>query len=205
VLAGRARALVETGRLRTQARIEACEDDAASEFCPEQAPLTLDGAPTMVGSAEYAVIECLDALEDGGDPVLVEAPGGAYEPHKSRFSALTGIPTLIGWQNHERQWRGTTYPLVTDWRIEDGQRRDRATDVQELYTTQDWDRAWTIIDRYAVDYVVVGNAERQMIVTLAGDDPAQLQAYQRGLDKFAQVLAPVCEVDNVTVYRVSAE
>lgn len=208
VFATQARALVDTGRLRLQERIDACEKGEAWAVaedgdCPEQKSLTLDGAPTMVAADEYAAIQCLAALEISGDAVLVEAPGGAYEPHKSRFSALTGIPTLIGWQNHERQWRGPTYPQVTDWRIENGTRRDRASDVQELYTTIDWARAWAVIDRYGVDYIVVGNAERQMIMQMAGDDAGRLQEYQRGLDKFAQVLKPVCEVGGAAVYRVA--
>ena len=53
---------------------------------------------------------------------------------------MTGIPTLIGWQNHEGQWRGESYPRVTDQRLENGQSRNRTVDAQEIYTTQDWDR-----------------------------------------------------------------
>jgi len=223
VLATRGRALVETGRLMTKERRDACERGEAwagdGANCPELAPLTLDGAPSMVPAGEYEAIQCLAALEPDGEAVLVEAPGGAYEPHKSRFSGLTGIPTLIGWQNHERQWRGATYPAVTDFRIENGERRDRAADVQELYITEDWARAWQIIDRYGIDYIVVGGAERAMIRDLASEeasresDPAahdavfqqRLWEYERGLFKFEQVLTPVCAYDGAVVYRVSPE
>lgn len=201
VLAIQGRALVDTGRLRTQEQIENC--DPASEICPEQRPLTLDGVPQMVHSEEYAAIQCLADLEPKRDAVLLEAPGGAYEPDRSRFSGLTGIPTLIGWQNHERQWRGESYPRVIDQRLENGQLRDRVIDAQEIYTTQDWDRAWSLIDRYGIVYIVVGHAERQMIGELAGSDQSKLREYTMGLEKFAQVLQPVCESGTVAVYRVA--
>ncbi len=209
VLAARARALVDTGRLATKARAEECRQMARetgiTTECPRLAALALDGTPTMVPADEYTAIQCLAKLESGGDAVLAEAPGGAYEPHKSRFSGLTGIPTLIGWQNHERQWRGDTYPRVTDWRIENGQRRDRASDMEELYSTQDWARAWQIIDRYGIDYIVVGGAERTMIRQMAGDDAGRLSDYEQGLAKFEQMLTPVCQSGDVAVYRVAPQ
>jgi len=121
----------------------------------------------------------------------------------SRFSGLTGIPTLIGWQNHEGQWRGESYPRVTDQRLENGQSRNRTVDAQEIYTTQDWDRTWSLIDRYRITYIVVGYAERQMVSELAGGDQGMLREYTMGLEKFAQVLQPVCESGTVTVYRVA--
>ena len=203
ILAVRGRVWVENGRAAQTERIAACErgEDWArlpDGSCPQQTPLTLDGEPTMVPPDEYAAIECLRALEQSGDAVLVEAPGGAYRPHESRFSALTGIPTLIGWRNHEGQWRGPTYPEVMDTRYENGVRRDRATDAEELYTTTDWARFWAIVDRYGIDYVVVGGAER----TLASRDGAEAV---RGLEKFAQVLTPVCASGDVAVYRVAPQ
>ncbi len=209
-LAIRARTLVDTGRISLQKQIDVCESDPnTSGTCPEPAPLTLDGAPTLVlGSPdEYSAIQCLSNLEqEPGDAVLLEAPCHCgYHPEIGRFSALTGIPTLMGWGNHEGQWRGDTLPEVTDTRVENGQLRDRFTDAQELYTTQDWDRVWAIIDRYGIDYIVVGNAERNMIRDLAGDDQSLLQSYQLGLQKFEQVLTPVCAAGNTTVYRVAPQ
>ncbi|MBN1681737.1 MAG: hypothetical protein JW966_15760 [Anaerolineae bacterium] len=206
VLAMRTRALVETGRLTLKDQVAECESrpPQLGQSCPEMAPLTLDGTPNMVREEEYAAIQCLAGLEQSSDGLtLVEAPGGAYAPDYSRFSGLTGIPTLIGWQNHERQWRGKTYADVTDVRFEDGQYRDRVMDVQELYTTLDWDRAWAIIDRYDIDYIVIGFAERQWMRELAGDDSVRQRDFDQGLGKFAQVLTPVCESGEVAVFRVA--
>jgi len=165
---------------------------------------TLQGAPTMVSADEYAAVQCLIDLEPARDAVLLEAPCNCgYQPQYGRFATLSGIPTLLGWGNHEGQWRGATLPLLLDTRVENGVRRDRISDAQELYTTQDWARVWQVIDRYGIDYLVVGAAERQMAAQLAGDDAGRARDYQLGLDKFARVLTPVCEVGGTAVYRVA--
>ncbi len=193
-------------RRQVKAQRDACMETPGAE-CPTLPPLTLDGRPTFagfLGSGEYQVVECFAALDRPGDAIIAEAPfPGGYNPSYSRFSALTGTPTLMGWQGHEGQWRGPTYPEVTDARRENGQYRDRILDVQELYTTQDWDRAWAIIDRYGIDYIAVGGAERQMIARLAGDDLSRRREYELGLAKFEQVLTPVCAGGGVAVYRVA--
>ena len=41
------------------------------------------------------------------DAVVLEATGGSYSPEGAgRISMSTGNPTLLGWDFHERQWRG---------------------------------------------------------------------------------------------------
>ncbi len=208
-LAAQGRALVDTGRISVQKQLDAC-DPGAGYDCPTQKPLTLDGAPTLVSAApyEYAAIQCLNKLVHDDKAVIAEAPypgGYAQTSGKTngRVSALTGIPTLMGWQNHESQWRGDTYQDVTDYRIENGQVRDRIMDVQELFTTQDWTRAWAIIDRYKIDYIVVGSAERGMISDMAGENASQYNEYSRGLEKFSQVFRPVCQSGEMSIYRVA--
>ncbi len=204
--AAQSRALYEySDRQNTKDRIAACEANDLPD-CGTMPPLTLNGAPTMVSSDEYAAIQCLADLDPDRSGVLLEAPCNCgYRPEFGRFSAQTGIPTLMGWGNHEGQWRGSTLPGLIDTRIEDGVRRDRFTDAREIYTTQDWARAWQLIDRYGIDYIVVGNGERTMIRELAGDDATALLQYQQGLDKFSQVLSPVCQAGNAVVYRVAPQ
>jgi hypothetical protein len=62
-----------------------------------------------------------------------------------------------------------------------------------------------VIDRYGIDYIVVGAAERSLIRELAGDDQSRLRDYQLGLQKFEQVLTPVCSAGGTVVYRVAPE
>jgi uncharacterized membrane protein len=71
---------------------------------------TLDGAAYLdvTNPHEAGAIIWLGQQADDGD-VLVEAPGCAYQTSQgvpmNRFSAFTGVPALLGWANHERQWR----------------------------------------------------------------------------------------------------
>ncbi|WP_119067021.1 DUF2298 domain-containing protein [Aggregatilinea lenta] len=167
--------------------------------------LTLDGRSSMITRGEYEATMCLADLVPKSDSiVLVESSCNCgYQPQIGRVSGLTGVPTLLGWANHEGQWRGDTYEEVTDARTENGEFRDRMTDIGDLYTTRDWDEAWSIIDRYGIDYVVVGNAERQLIATMGGSNESLLRDYQQGLAKFAQVMTPVCQNDTMAIYRVA--
>jgi YYY domain-containing protein len=217
----RGRALVDgqeimnwNSRERLKQQIDDCEarnrqaerDGLATEVCSTLPPLTLNGAPRQVEQDEYAAIECLSDLEQDRDAVLIEAPCYCgYHPEVGRFSAHTGIPTLMGWGNHEGQWRGRQLPELIDTRVENGARRDRYSDAQDLYTSLDWARVWQVIDRYGIDYIVVGTAERNLVAQLAGEDESRLREYQMGLEKFEQVLLPVCQFGDTTVYRVAPE
>ena len=72
------------------------------------------GQPTLDGLAylrranpgDVAAIEWLRA-NVAPDAVVLEATGGSYSPEGAgRVSMSTGNPTLLGWDFHERQWRG---------------------------------------------------------------------------------------------------
>lgn len=142
---------------------------------------TLDGGRSMVTSDDYAVVMCLGNLVRGDSAVVVEAVRDAYNSWYGRVGALTGIPILLGWENHERQWRGPTYDAIA------GTRR---TDIEELYTDLRWDVAASIIERYGIHYIVYGTTER-------------LQYGSAGEEKFLENLDVVCESGDSRIYRVS--
>jgi uncharacterized membrane protein len=121
---------------------------------------------------EAAAINWLRAAPDG---VVAEAVGGAYSNY-ARISIYTGLPTVLGWGNHEGQWRDQALQ---------GTRKD---DIPMLYTTNDWPTTQAIIDRYNIRYVFVGNLERG--------------TYQVNDEKFNRFLKPVFQQGNVTVYEV---
>ena len=121
----------DMGRLNVRRCIE-----ADNENCPDERDLTLDGDITLPNSGRFAKItpddfsamQCLAKLESRhSDAVLVEAPTGAYTPEQGRFSMYTGIPTIMGWDNHEAQWRGSE----NYYQVIDGGKR--ITDVDRLY------------------------------------------------------------------------
>jgi uncharacterized membrane protein len=91
-------------------------------------------------------------------------------------SIYTGLPTILGWGNHEGQWR--------DYALQGS----RAQDIETLYSTPDWVTAQDIIKRYNIRYVYVGNLER---VT-----------YRVSEEKFSLFLKPVFQQGNVAIYEV---
>jgi uncharacterized membrane protein len=128
----------------------------------EHPALSLDGMAYLNQDhpSDAAAIRWL-ATEVRGTPVVLEATGDAYS-YFARVSSNTGLPTVLGWANHEGVWRGT------DPRV--GQ---RSRDIQALYGDPDFRRAGRLLARYGIRYVFIGELERQQF---AAD----------GLDKFAR-------------------
>ena len=84
-------------------------------------------------------------------PVILEATGGAYSEF-SRMATQTGFPTILGWDQHERLWRGAAI---------EGEVAQRKADVDAAYGAATFEQARPVLDKYAVDYVVVGYLEQQ--------------------------------------------
>ena len=131
---------------------------------------TLDGLKWLrAGSpGDPAAMEWIRA-NTAGDAVILEAFGDDYSAFgHARISTFTGRPTVMGWAGHELQWQH-----------DPGQ---RSAEIQTLYTTTDNAQAQGLIDRYGIDYVVVGPIEQ----TTYGDagtaevGPAGRARVQRG-------------------------
>ena len=165
VLAIHNRMFVETGRLAD----------------PSRAPLTLDGGGIFVAASDVSAILCLAQQTQGDEAVVAEAVGGSYNPAFGRVAALTGIPIVLGWENHQRQWRGPTYNEVAG---------TRAPDLARLYTDLRWDAVQDIVSRYGIDYIFYGTTERSSYGTA-------------GEDKFREVLPAVCASEGSVFYRVT--
>lgn len=116
-----------------------------------------------------------------GTPTIVEATGPTYR-WGSRVSIYTGFPTIIGWDWHE-----------TAHRFSDIEVHKRVEDVKQLYETTDTEKFLSIIAKYDVQYVYLGELER---LYYPGD----------GLSKFKDLeqtaLEKVYENPEVTVYKV---
>jgi uncharacterized membrane protein len=165
-------------------------------------PLTLDGGPSLAsGEDDYAVIQCLASVARDPDDVVAEATraGLAYAWNFGRVSALTGIPTLMGWDNHERQWRGDTFDDAAYTRLASGGLESRYDAIATLYNTTDWNVALDIINRYHITYVYVGPTERNE----RRQDQSDWLFSRDGLAKF-DALPAVCSSGNVAVYSVDS-
>ena len=147
--------------------------DKANAF---RGPQTLDGLAFLAEArpGEYEAIQWLRA-EASQDDGLLEAVGPDYSDH-GRISAATGVPTVLGWAGHERQWRGGSTAL-----------EGRQEAVQRIY--QGDPRAAELLGQFDVTYVVVGPRERERY------DPVDLSP-------LGDVLEQAFAAGDVTVYRV---
>jgi len=117
----------------------------------------------------------LTAAPDGN---IVEATGDPYSSY-GRIATYTGLPTIIGWGNHEGQWRDASFRSLLD---------QRKQDVETIYATPDWQTTQSLLEQYDVRYVIVGNLERT--------------SYRVNEEKFNNFLKPVFQQGSITIYEV---
>ncbi len=111
-------------------------------------PLGLDGMAWMA-PGDRAIVEHLRQQPPGTS--LIEAVGGAYSEY-ARLSANSGVPTLLGWENHEMVWRGGRLNEETG-------RRRRV--VEEVYRCGAPGRVRRLVLGEGVDLVAIGSLERR--------------------------------------------
>lgn len=145
---------------------------------------TLDGIHWIQGFSpgDYDAIQWLRANAPRGS-VIVEAVGDAYS-YGNRISMATGLPTPLGWVNHENQWRGNT-KLFKD----DNAGIDREADVRRIYQSLDAQETLTLLAKYDIKFVVVGGTEKSKY--------GLTQSQQR---KFERILKLVAESNDTRIY-----
>ena len=124
----------------------------ASEF--EGDPELLQADPSLSPfplDADYRMIRWLQENVHG-TPTIVEGMSDREYRWQSRVSILTGLPTINGWNFHQRQQR-TIDPLP---RLVE----QRVANVNALYVTDDLSTAWNILQHYNVSYIIVSGLER---------------------------------------------
>jgi uncharacterized membrane protein len=164
----------------------------------EVLPLTLNGLAYMADAQytfdrgrgrgtealrwDYEAIQWFRGSSIVGSPVVLEGQGALYRTLHDRISIYTGLPTVLGWDNHQSQQRG--YGPVIGERIED---------IRRIYSTTNRENALQLLDKYQVEYIYVGELERHYY-------PAQ------GLEKFERMLDTDLELvyanQAVQIYRV---
>ena len=126
---------------------------------------------------QYYVINWLTANSDK-NTVILEAPGDSYTDFNV-ISSYTGIPTVSGWFVHEWLWRGTPdFPQL------------RVSDISNIYQTKDAGFAKSLLQKYKVNYVIIGDFERQRFPTL--DE-----------GKFSYIGFKAFQSGSTTVYRIT--
>jgi uncharacterized membrane protein len=112
-----------------------------------------------------------------GQPTIVEAPGDSYTQYNV-ISSYTGFPTVSGWFVHEWLWRGDSiFP------------QERVSEITSFYTTEDVNLARAFLNKYEVEYIILGNFERQKFPELR-----EQKFYQLGDIVFSSPTTIVFEV-----------
>jgi len=123
---------------------------------------------TMDLSQDYRAIRW---MQDNviGSPVIVEANCTEYR-WCTRFTINTGLPGVVGWNWHQRQQRGIFAPQV----------QERVDQVGMFYNTTDIQSAVNFLKKYDVQYIVVGQLERNVYPVLPElpDGLAKFQEYE---------------------------
>ena len=101
-----------------------------------------------------------DFVEDAGairwlkeniqdSPVVLEANGDSYSNYE-RVSAMTGLPTVMGWYVHEWLWRNDVADL-----------NEKSAEIESIYTSTDTQKVQELIKKYDISYIFVGSCERE--------------------------------------------
>jgi YYY domain-containing protein len=96
---------------------------------------------------DLAAVEWLDKNAPAGS-VVMEATGNPYTEY-ARISSHTGIPTVLGWGNHEGLWRSNDPGVAA-----------RIEEVKGFYSATDPAVARRILDKHHVNLVILGDLER---------------------------------------------
>lgn len=149
---------------------------------------TLDGLSFLprVNPYDAAAINFLNKnIPD--QPCLVEFVGEGYNSWGSRYSIFTGIPALMGWDGHVREWVAGRPGMENDI-----SHRFQAT--EQIFRSTDADTAKKYMDAYGVRLVMVGTVERNGVPGRKGGYPPE------GLAKFQQFLPLIYKNPEVEIY-----
>ncbi|HVZ80968.1 MAG TPA: DUF2298 domain-containing protein [bacterium] len=151
-------------------------------------PLTLNGLEYIAKANPYdaAAIRFLNQYVPD-QPCLLEFVGEGYNSWGSRFSIFTGIPALMGWDGHVREWVTGRQDLT-----EDVGQRFQAT--EQIFRTPDPAVAKKYLDAYGVRLVMIGTVERNGVPGRKGGYPAE------GLAKFQGFLPLIYKNPQVEIY-----
>ena len=146
--------------------------DKITDRISNTVPITLDGMEYMRFSSYTENNQVMDLKQDyklirwmqdniNGTPIIIEANVPEYR-WGNRITIYTGLPGVIGWNWHQRQQRAIN---PSDWVF------NRVEDVNTFYSVTDISVAIELVEKYKVEYFVIGQLERIVYP-------------QEGIDKF---------------------
>ncbi len=130
-----------------------------------------------------------------GVPVILEVPGRSYQ-HTSRVSVYTGLPTILGWHQHME------LHLAVDWK----NIWNRSNEADLIYNTVDNEEALKLLKKYNVQYVYIGELEKDYKNIYIGSELDVKNYSVEGLEKFSkhpEYYTLVYNESNVQIYNVT--
>ena len=118
-----------------------------------------------------------------GSPVILEGSTPIYR-WGGRVSIYTGLPTVIGWSWHQEQQRWRHRQLV----------KDRQRDVNRIYSTTNSSEAISLLRKYGVGYLYIGELERQYYPSKG------IAKFEN--DKLGGAISEIYRNEQVIIYRV---
>ena len=170
-------------------------------------PLTLNGADYMTlsrlheNSSQHGTGAVIDLAVDhqlmrwlqenvSGSPVIMEGHERPSEYQwNGRFSITTGLPSVLGWNFHQRQQR--TLSSMSRWIDQ------REQNVMQFYNTSDIDIAVDIIHHFAVKYVIESGFEK------VHSTPEGLEKFERMVER--GLLTVAFAVEGGQIYQVNED
>ena len=133
---------------------------AMTERASPDSPMRLDGQAGLEQASpeEWAAIQWVRenlppnaVLLEAAEVPCADASGGCSDwTPAGRVAGSTGRPTLLGWEQHELQWRASGASVS-----------GRRGDVRAIYEASGASEAGALLARYGIDYVYVGERERR--------------------------------------------
>ena len=170
-------------------------------------PLTLNGLDYMKASTHYETVqientgEVIDLSVDyelirwmqenvEGSPVIMEGRSFPSEYHwNGRFAINTGLPSVLGWNFHQKQQR--TFDPLPRWVDQ------RDTNIRLFYDTPDVDVAVDMLHHYDVKYIISSGLEQVQ------SDPEGLAKFDRMVDQ--GLLSVAYATIGGTIYHVNED
>lgn len=104
--------------------------------------------PDSPQAAEYAAVEWL-WLHADEDDVILTAGGGEWDSAVGRVSSGSGVPTIIGWTGHERQWHLGDDEMQAEFPA-------RVDDIDAMFAAPP---SAELLDKYGVTLLYLGPVE----------------------------------------------
>ncbi|MEW5822322.1 MAG: DUF2298 domain-containing protein [Cyanobacteriota bacterium] len=97
--------------------------------------------------SEYQAVQWINKNIKDKNCVILEATGISYSDY-TRIVTNTGIPTVAGWTHH-----------LTQRAVERDDIKRRVEDIETIYSTEDTEKAYNLLNKYRINYVYIGQLE----------------------------------------------